>query len=74
MDYVQPPLQGGAENIPLQLFIKSFQSSELSKVEVKELIRSMYIEKYSLVNGINEEVLYNGLKEMGIDLLSIPVG
>ena len=64
--YVQPPLNGGEEYIPLHLFIKEIQKEHISIDEIKQMIFAMYKEKYYGVNEIHQYVLENGLMKMGL--------
>ena len=64
--YVQPPLNGGDEYVPLNLFIKQ---ESLTKQEIEEIIYDMYKEKYGASNKINPRILDGGLSKM--DLPSI---
>ncbi|KAA9024362.1 GNAT family N-acetyltransferase [Niallia endozanthoxylica] len=66
IDYIQPPLNGGNEAIPLKLNIKKKQQTDFSRDEAQELIYAMYDQKYCLVNRIPTIVLNDCLKEMSI--------
>ncbi|WP_338450846.1 GNAT family N-acetyltransferase [Niallia oryzisoli] len=66
IDYVQPPLNGGNEIIPLKLLIKKRQQSEITAAEVQKLIYAMYVQKYLLVNNISIKELNGCLKAMSI--------
>lgn len=66
VEYLQPPLHEEGESIPLNLFIKNIQSDRMKIEEVKEIIRSIYKEKYHNVNGIDKNILNRCLKEIGI--------
>lgn len=66
IDYVQPPLNGGNEVIPLKLLIKKRQPNEITPSEVQRLIYAMYVQKYHLVNNIPIKVLNGCLKAMSI--------
>lgn len=65
--YLQPPLNGEEEGIPLHLFIKNNQENEMSKTEVYKIICAIYREKYYTVNGIDKSILTKCLTEMGVD-------
>ncbi|MBY6036978.1 GNAT family N-acetyltransferase [Fictibacillus nanhaiensis] len=65
--YRQPPLHDEVGDIPLNLFIKNLDSIKQSKEDVKKAIRTIYKEKYFLVNGIDKKVLINCLEKMGIE-------
>jgi GNAT superfamily N-acetyltransferase len=64
IDYLQPPLNNGESNIPLNLFINR---NDISKEEISEFIQIIYKEKYYLVNGIDKEVLRTCLGNMGME-------
>lgn len=66
IDYLQPPLHLGENNVPLNLYIKSIQTSEITEAEIVEVIRVIFKEKYYLVNGIQKDILYRCLEEMGL--------
>ncbi len=66
IDYIQPPLNGGNEAIPLKLNIKKKQQTDFSRDEVQEFVYAMYVQKYCLVNQIPIMVLNDCLKEMSI--------
>lgn len=65
--YLQPPLNGGEESIPLHIFTKNFQGNTLEREDVRRLIQAVYREKYYHVNGIDINILRHCLEEMGID-------
>lgn len=67
VDYLQPPLNGGIEGIPLFLFIKNFQGNQVvTESEISAIIRAMYREKYYAVNGIDKAVLTHCLNKMKV--------
>jgi hypothetical protein len=65
-EYVQPPLHNDDKSIPLNLLIKVRHNVQLSKEEVKNIIHSIYHEKYYIVNKIDQEILIRCLNEIGI--------
>lgn len=65
--YLQPPLHGDEEGIPLYLFIKDLQINHLTKAEVDKLIQAIYREKYDRVNGIDQNILRRCLEKMEIN-------
>lgn len=67
IDYLQPPLHLGGSNVPLNLYIKSLQASEITEAEIIEVIRAIFKEKYYLVNGIKKDILHHCLEEMGLN-------
>lgn len=67
INYSQPPLHMEHEPIPLNLFIKSLQRNEYGIGTIKKIIHAIYKEKYYLVNGINEQVLKDIFRKMGLD-------
>jgi GNAT superfamily N-acetyltransferase len=68
--YLQPPLHGGGEGIPLHLFIKNFQDDPfLTQDQLNKSIQAIYREKYYVVNGIDLEILNNCLKKMKVNKL-----
>ena len=68
MNYLQPPLHGDKNGIPLNLLIKSFQGSQtITKAEISHIVQAMYWEKYYKVNGIDKAILSKCLNKMGID-------
>lgn len=64
INYLQPPLYWGGNNIPLNLFIKNIHTSEITDRDINEIIRSIFKEKYYKVNGIDKDVLNRCLEEM----------
>ncbi len=55
--YLQPPVDGVAP-IPMQLMYRPAEGTELPTPEViRDLIRSVYFEKYAAVNHIPKEIL-----------------
>jgi GNAT superfamily N-acetyltransferase len=64
IDYLQPPLNNGESNIPLNLFINR---NDVSKEEISKFIQIIYKEKYFFVNGIDNEVLRTCLGNMGME-------
>lgn len=66
IEYLQPPLHGVGNHIPLNLFIKDLQKNKITQEEIKGFIRAIYKEKYYLVNGIDKQVLNNCFEKMGI--------
>lgn len=65
--YLQPPLHGGGEGIPLHLFIKNFQGDQfLTQDEINKTVQAIYREKYYAVNGIDKAVLTNCLQGMKV--------
>jgi len=66
IEYMQPPLNGGNEGIPLKLNIKKRHQTNFSRDEVQRLIYAMYDQKYHLVNEIPTMVLNDCLKGMSI--------
>ncbi|WP_260288741.1 GNAT family N-acetyltransferase [Peribacillus aracenensis] len=67
IDYLQPPLHFGASNIPLNLFIKRVQLNEINDEEVSNAIRSIFREKYYIVNEIDKDIIELCLKTMGVN-------
>ncbi|MFK9090953.1 GNAT family N-acetyltransferase [Bacillus salipaludis] len=67
IDYLQPPLHFGASNIPLNIFIKNMQPNEINDEEISNAIRSIFREKYYIVNEIDKDILKLCLKTMGIN-------
>ncbi|MEH7113112.1 GNAT family N-acetyltransferase [Neobacillus niacini] len=67
INYLQPPLHMEHEPIPLNLFIKGIQMDEFHRETIIKFIHAIYKEKYSLVNGINEQVLKDSLRKMELD-------
>ncbi|MBM7602498.1 GNAT superfamily N-acetyltransferase [Metabacillus crassostreae] len=65
--YLQPPLHEGMEDFNLNLFIKNLSSTKNSKEDIKKAIKTIYKEKYLLVNEIDKEILNKALKKMGIE-------
>jgi hypothetical protein len=65
-EYVQPPLHNDDKSIPLNLLMKVQHNVELSKKEVRNIIHSIYHEKYYIVNKIDQEILIRCLGEIGI--------
>lgn len=66
--YLQPPLHGGGEGIPLHLFIKNFQGeSFLTQDELSKTVQAMYREKYYAVNGIDIAVLNNCMRKIKVE-------
>lgn len=57
--YVQPPLTPESESVvPLHLLMKRFPGQWVgSEQEIRDVIRSMYRNKYGKANGISDEVL-----------------
>lgn len=71
IDYLQPPLHGDDEGIPLHLFIKNIQGDPtLTQDEVNKIVQAMYQEKYYAVNEIDLAVLNNCLRKMKVKILS----
>lgn len=64
--YVQPPLHAKESAVPLNLLIKLVQGFDMETVELMNIIYSMYIGKYGLINQINERILHECLQIMGI--------
>ncbi|APH05657.1 GNAT family N-acetyltransferase [Bacillus weihaiensis] len=64
LHYVQPPLHKGQSPIPLEFFLKSKERITLD--ECKEIIKSLYREKYLLANEINSTILSDCMKDMGV--------
>lgn len=60
--YLQPSLHNEVEDIPLNLFIKNFDTSKQRKEEIQKAISAIYKEKYSFINKIDKEALNNSLK------------
>jgi hypothetical protein len=65
-EYVQPPLHNDDKSIPLNLLMKIPHNVQLSKEEVRNIIHSIYHEKYYIVNKIDQEILIRCLNEIGI--------
>ncbi|MGM7683813.1 GNAT family N-acetyltransferase [Cytobacillus sp. Hm23] len=65
--YQQPSLHDEVGDLPLNLFIKNVGINKQSKGDIKKAIRTIYKEKYFLVNGIDKRVLNNCLKKMGLE-------
>lgn len=66
IDYIQPPLNGEKDGVPLHLYRKDFQETHWTREEAIRIIHSMYQEKYASVNEIDSEVLHACLKKMDI--------
>lgn len=67
IDYVQPPLHGEGESVPLNLLLKTLGKDCYAKEECKDIVRAMYREKYARVNGIDEKILSSCWKDMFTD-------
>ncbi|EKN62978.1 GNAT family N-acetyltransferase [Schinkia azotoformans] len=68
INYLQPPLHGDTNGIPLNLLFKSFQGSQtITQIEISDIIQAMYREKYYEVNRIDKAILSKCLNKMGID-------
>jgi hypothetical protein len=67
MEYVQPPLHNDDKSIPLNLFMKVKEKDYLNKEEVRNIIHTIYQEKYYIVNNIDNEILIRCLNEIGIN-------
>jgi GNAT superfamily N-acetyltransferase len=67
--YIQPPLHDVGSSVPLNLYLKDFQKGKRMQDEIKEIIRTMYYEKYYKVNRIEKKVLNNCSRKMGIDFI-----
>ncbi|CAG9608720.1 hypothetical protein NEOCIP111885_02437 [Pseudoneobacillus rhizosphaerae] len=67
MEYVQPPLHNDDKSIPLNLFMKVKEKDYLNKEEVRNIIHTIYYEKYYIVNNIDKELLIRCLNEIGIN-------
>jgi GNAT superfamily N-acetyltransferase len=64
IEYLQPPLHSGGSEVPLNLFAKSFNQAGVGKNDVKAAVQTIYKEKYSHVNGIDNGVLEKCLYKM----------
>lgn len=69
IQYIQPPLNNGDSNVPLNLFINK---NDVSKEEIIKYIQIIYKEKYCLVNRIDKQVLKSCLEMMGIENVHLP--
>ncbi|TXC93446.1 GNAT family N-acetyltransferase [Metabacillus litoralis] len=67
ISYLQPPLYEDEEAVPLNLFVKNIDKMILTKHGIKEAIKTIYEEKYFLVNKIDKNILNNCLKKMKIE-------
>jgi hypothetical protein len=67
MEYVQPPLHNDDKSIPLNLFMKVKEKDYLNNEEVRNIIHTIYQEKYYIVNNIDNEILIRCLNEIGIN-------
>lgn len=66
INYLQPPLNGEDNGVPLHLFLKCLQDTDWTKEEIMKIIYAMYREKYARINGIEKETLNICLAKMGI--------
>lgn len=66
INYFQPPLHEVGGKVSLELFIKEFSKDDIKLANMKQIIQSIYKEKYYTVNGLNEKNLHRFLSEMGI--------
>ena len=69
IQYIQPPLNNGDSNVPLNLFINK---NDVSKEEIIKYIQIIYKEKYCFVNRIDKQVLKSCLEMMGIENVHLP--
>lgn len=69
IQYIQPPLNNGDSNVPLNLFINK---NDVSKEEIIKYIQIIYKEKYCFVNRIDKQVLKSCLEMMGIENIHLP--
>lgn len=67
VEYVQPPLHNDDKSIPLNLFMKIKEKNFQNKEEVRNIIYTIYHEKYYIVNNIDNEILIRCLNEIGIN-------
>lgn len=64
VNYLQPPLHTGDSSVPLNLYLKTLKGAEITAIEVKEVVRAIYKEKYYKVNEIDKGVLTGCLEKM----------
>ncbi len=65
--YFQPPIHDDGVDVPLHLFMKQRTEQEISKSEVKRIVKAMYVEKYHHGNGIAKEVLTRSYRKMNLE-------
>ncbi|MBH0165497.1 GNAT family N-acetyltransferase [Fictibacillus sp. 7GRE50] len=65
--YFQPPIHDDGVDVPLHLFMKQETEHEISKSEVKRIVKAMYVEKYHHGNGIAKEVLNRSYSKMNLE-------
>lgn len=72
MNYQQPPLHHEVGDIPLNLLIKNLDDTKQSKEEIKKGVKTIYKEKYFLVNEIDKRILNQCLRKMEIEESEFP--